>query len=133
MWNFGSHHEWKRPYCGTRIKDINAKVIKQRSQLFTILRDRNIKVNSSSNYDLQIKRLENKYVYTADFSQILPGSERDVRILRDNNISGNLVSFEIKSKEHPDLLFSSGEDFNLITYHFFSLNLSHYSTITIRD
>lgn len=90
--------------------------------MFTILRDSNIKVNNSSNHGLQIMRLENKYVYTADFSQILPGSGQDVRILKDNNISRSLVSFEIKSKEQLDLLFSSREDFNLITYHFVSLS-----------
>lgn len=101
--------------------------------MFTILRDSNIKVNNSSNHGLQIMRLENKYVYTADFSQILPGSGQDVRILKDNNISRSLVSFEIKSKKQLDLSFSSREDFNLITYHFFSLNPYHYSTITIRD
>lgn len=64
------------------MKDINAKLIKQRSPLFTILRDRNIKVNSSPNHGLILKRLENKDVYTADFSQILPGSGQDVRILK---------------------------------------------------
>lgn len=90
--------------------------------MFTILRDSNIKVNNSSNHGLQIMRLGNKYVYAADFSQILPGSGQDVRILKDNNISRSLVSFEIKSKEQLDLLFSCREDFNLITYHFFSLS-----------
>lgn len=67
-------------------------------------------------------RLGNKYVYAADFSQILPGSGQDVRKLKDNNISRSLVSFEIKSKEQLDLLFSCREDFNLITYHFFFLS-----------